>query len=80
MKTIEVTEEFIIPGTEIILEAGDTFELREGYGIGDEIESAIMGEDNPFRTGMEIGEILVRHYGRATPDTRDVLEGIQEAM
>ena len=31
-KTIKITEEFQIPGTDVILEAGDQIQLKEDYG------------------------------------------------
>lgn len=54
MKTIEIKEDFRLPGTDVILEAGDKIQIQEANNYRGMVKDA-------YRLGQRIGQELDRY-------------------
>ena len=76
-KTIKIKEEFQIPGTNVVIEAGDSISLVESMGslfppkIDLALERWTDEAPDPFASGMNLGSAIVNWVENSNPEFQE---------
>ena len=81
MKTIEIKEEFKIPGTNVVLEKGDSFVVFKEAPMPPAVKNLIgliLSSSNPKQLGSDVQDWIKRYSAGSAGNTKlsDFLNGI----